>query len=75
MAGMTQKPRAQKTRIIRVAAWTFILLLGFLEIARSHGHPGFLPLLQIATALMVIVSEITGLLQEPSGESDSSVRD
>jgi hypothetical protein len=65
MPGMALKPRTKSTRIVSIAAWASILLIGFLEIARSHGNPGFLPLLQVAVALMTIFSEVKGLIEEP----------
>jgi hypothetical protein len=65
MPGMVQKPRTKNTRIVSIAAWASILLIGFLETTRSHGNPGFLPLLQIAVALITIFSEVKGLIEEP----------
>jgi hypothetical protein len=61
---MAQKPKTKKSRILSIAAWAFILLIGFLEIARSHGNPPFLSLLQIAVAIMVIFSEVKNFLEE-----------
>ncbi|HTZ73508.1 MAG TPA: hypothetical protein VMB47_06285 [Candidatus Aquilonibacter sp.] len=66
MPGMPQKPITKNARIVSITAWASILFIGFLEIARSHGKPGFLPLLQIAVALMKIFSEVKGLIEEPT---------
>ena len=65
MRGMEKKAITKKHRMASIAAWASILLIGFLDIARSHGNPGFLPLLQIAVALMTIFSEVKGLIEEP----------
>jgi hypothetical protein len=62
---MAQKQKTRKSRIVSVSAWAFILLIGSIEIARTPGNPPFLALLQIAVALIVIFSEIKGLIEEP----------
>jgi len=61
---MAQKPITKNARIVSIVSWAFILLIGFLEVARSRGNPGFLPLLQVAVALMKIFSEVKGLIEE-----------
>jgi len=69
MAAMAQKPKTRKARLVSIAAWAFVLVTGSLEIARSHGNPRFLTLLMIAVGVIVIFSEITGLIEEPSEKS------
>jgi hypothetical protein len=64
--GMPLKPITRNARIASIAAWASMLVVGFLEIGRSHGNPGFLPLLQIAVALMKMFSEVKSLIEEPT---------
>ena len=63
---MAQKQRTRRDRIISLCAWTIMLALGVVEIARTHGGPHFLPLFQIAVALMVLLHEIKELIEEPN---------
>ena len=63
---MAAKPRSRKGRILSVCAWTAVLLVAGDEIARSHGTARFLPLFQIAVALMCILYEVKNLIEEPN---------
>jgi hypothetical protein len=53
--------------VFAICAWLSILVVGAWRIKfKDHGHPPSWALFQIVVALVAMVAEITGLLQEPN---------
>jgi len=65
MIGMAKSPRTWKTRALVLCAWGAMLLVAGDQIRQSHGSVRFLPLFQIAVAVMCILYEIKQLIEEP----------
>jgi hypothetical protein len=65
MVGMAQKPRTRNDRILSLCAWALVLLIDVVLVLRSH-DARFLDILVIAIALMMMLREVKGLMEEPN---------
>jgi hypothetical protein len=66
MFGMALKQKTRKDRMISLCAWALMLVLGVTGVITARGEVRFLPPFQVAVALMAILREIKGLIEEPS---------
>ena len=63
---MARKQITRANRIVSLCLWGLILAVGVIDVTHAGHSVRFLSLLQIAVALMALLREIQGLMEEPS---------